>query len=57
MQLLNVALPKGRLGEKVYRLLAQAGCPCPSLLEESRRLIFEMSTSSPTWDWGAAGCA
>ena len=39
--MLNVALPKGRLGEKVYSMFAQAGYPCPSLLENNRKLIFE----------------
>ena len=38
---LNVALPKGRLGEKAYRVLAEAGFPCPEMLEENRKLIFE----------------
>ncbi len=38
--MLNIALPKGRLGEKVYRLLADLGYSCPELLEEGRRLIF-----------------
>ena len=38
---LNVALPKGRLGEKVYAMFASAGFPCPALLENSRKLIFE----------------
>ena len=27
--MLNIALPKGRLGDKVYGLLAGAGCGCP----------------------------
>ena len=31
---LSVALPKGRLGEKVYRLLATAGFDCPGVLED-----------------------
>ena len=26
---MNVALPKGRLGERVYGLLKNAGFPCP----------------------------
>ena len=51
MRLLNIALPKGRLGEKVYRLLAQAGYPCPSLLEESRRLIFENAEEGVRYFW------
>ena len=29
----NVALPKGRLGEKVYDIFASAGYECPSILE------------------------
>lgn len=37
---MNIALPKGRLGEKVYRLLADLGYQCPDLLDEGRRLIF-----------------
>ena len=51
MRLLNIALPKGRLGEKVYRLLAQAGYPCPSLLKESRRLIFENAEEGVRYFW------
>ncbi len=38
--MLNIALPKGRLGDKVYRMLAELGYSCPELLEEGRRLIF-----------------
>lgn len=40
-QMLNVALPKGRLGEKVYDMFEKAGFPCPSIKEDNRRLIFE----------------
>ena len=39
--MINVALPKGRLGEKVYTMFDQAGYPCPSILENNRKLIFE----------------
>ena len=39
--MINVALPKGRLGEKVYAMFAEAGYECPALLEPSRKLIFE----------------
>lgn len=40
--MLNVALPKGRLGEKVYRLFEQLGLDCRDLLEENtRKLVFE----------------
>ena len=40
-KMLNVALPKGRLGDKVYSLFTEAGFECPSILENSRKLIFE----------------
>ncbi len=39
--MLNVALPKGRLGEKVYEMFARAGFPCLAVLEKGRKLIFE----------------
>lgn len=39
---INVALPKGRLGRKVYQMFADAGFECPELLEESRKLILKM---------------
>ena len=29
--MLNVALPKGRLGEKAYEIMARAGYDCPEL--------------------------
>ena len=39
--MLNIALPKGRLGDKVYRLLEASGFACPEIMEESRKLVFE----------------
>jgi len=39
--MLNVALPKGRLGDKVYALLADAGFGCGEEPGESRRLVVE----------------
>lgn len=40
--MISVALPKGRLGDKVYEMLAAAGYECPELLDKkSRRLVFE----------------
>ena len=39
--ILNVALPKGRLGQKVYDMFAKSGFECPEILEDSRKLIFE----------------
>lgn len=39
--MLQIALPKGRLGEKVYRLFESMGYACPELLSDTRKLIFE----------------
>ena len=39
--MLDIALPKGRLGEKVYAMFEAAGFECPSIREENRKLIFE----------------
>ena len=39
--MLNIALPKGRLGDRVYQLLASAGYDCREAFDESRRLVFE----------------
>ena len=40
-EMLNIALPKGRLGEKVYAMFEKAGFPCPAIHEDNRKLIFE----------------
>lgn len=39
--MIKVALPKGRLGNKVYALLERAGYSCPELFSDNRKLIFE----------------
>ena len=39
-RMLNVALPKGRLGEKVYKMFEEAGYGCPDIFE-GRKLVFE----------------
>lgn len=39
--MLTVALPKGRLGDSVYKALAGAGYACPDMTADSRRLVFE----------------
>lgn len=50
--MLNVALPKGRLGEKVYRMFEKAGYGCPSLLEKgTRKLIFENEETDVRYFW------
>ncbi len=38
--MLNIALPKGRLGEKVCRLFAKSGYEFPGMLDNNRRLVF-----------------
>ena len=49
--MLNVALPKGRLGEKVYAMFEKAGFPCPSILENNRKLIFENPEKGVRYFW------
>ena len=49
--MINIALPKGRLGEKVYAMFAQAGYECPALLENSRKLIFENPEAGVRYFW------
>lgn len=49
--MLNIALPKGRLGEKVYSLLAEAGYECPSILEKNRKLTFENEKKGIRYFW------
>ena len=49
--MINIALPKGRLGEKVYAMFAAAGYECPSLLEPSRKLIFENPEAGVRYFW------
>ena len=39
--MLNVALPKGRLGDKVYDLLARIGYGCPEDHNATRKLVVE----------------
>jgi ATP phosphoribosyltransferase len=50
-RILNIALPKGRLGEKVYAMFEEAGYPCPALLENSRKLIFENPEAGVRYFW------
>ena len=49
--MLNIALPKGRLGEKVYDIFAAAGYECPSIREPNRRLIFENEAAGVRYFW------
>ena len=49
--MVNVALPKGRLGEKVYDLFEKAGYPSPSIRENNRRLLFENDALGVRYFW------
>ena len=49
--MLNIALPKGRLGEKVYRMFEESGYGCPGILEDSRRLVFENKDRGVRYFW------
>ena len=49
--MLNVALPKGSLGEKVYAMFEKAGFPCPAIYENSRKLIFENEEAGVRYFW------
>ena len=49
--MLNVALPKGRLGEKVYSRFEKAGFECPSIKENNRKLIFENKEVGVRYFW------
>ena len=49
--MINVALPKGRLGEKALGVFEKAGYECPSIHEESRKLIFENAEKQVRYFW------
>ena len=36
--MINIALPKGRLGEKAYRMLKNSGYECPAIEDPGRKL-------------------
>ena len=51
MKMLNIALPKGRLGEKAYGIFEKIGCGCPEIREDSRKLIFENEETGVRYFW------
>ena len=51
MEMIHIALPKGRLGEKVYARFKAAGYPCPAIEEENRKLIFENPEAGVCYFW------
>ena len=50
-KMINIALPKGRLGEKACAIFEEAGYECPSIHEESRKLIFENAEVGVRYFW------
>ena len=48
---LRIALPKGRLGEKVYSMFAAAGYGCDEILQQSRKLIFTNEEKGVSYFW------
>lgn len=50
-QMISVALPKGRLGESVYKLFDEIGYGCPEIMENSRKLIFENKENCVSYFW------
>lgn len=48
---LNIALPKGRLGEKAYEMLEKIGYGCTGMNDGSRRLIFEDEGGAARYFW------
>lgn len=49
--MLNIALAKGRLGEKVYAMFEKAGYECPSIKEPNRKLIFTNEEVGVSYFW------
>ena len=50
-KMINIALPKGRLGEKTYQKFKAAGFECPEIETDSRKLIFENAEKGVRFFW------
>ena len=50
-EMIDIALPKGRLGEQVYAMFAAAGFDCPALQDPGRRLVFENEAAGVRYFW------
>ena len=48
---LNIALPKGRLGDQSYGLLRAAGLGCPELEDPGRKLVFTNPENLVRYFW------
>ena len=51
MDWINIALPKGRLGEKAYAMLKNSGYECPAIEDPGRKLIFENPAKMVRYFW------
>ncbi len=49
--MINIALPKGRLGSRVLELFEKAGYECPSIHENNRKLVFENKELGVRYFW------
>lgn len=49
--MINIALPKGRLGEKAYNLLSKVGYKCDEYDENSRKLVFRDEDGGVSYFW------
>lgn len=49
--MINIALPKGRLGETVYDILEKNGYGCREIRENTRKLIFEDEKNMVRYFW------
>lgn len=50
-KMISVALPKGRLGDKVYKMFKEAGYACAEEHEDSRKLVFENKEAGIRYFW------
>ena len=51
MDWINIALPKGRLGEKAYGMLKNSCYECPAIEDPGRKLIFENPEKGVRYFW------
>ena len=49
--MINIALPKGRLGEKAYKLMEKAGFGCSEYSESVRKLVFRDKQNGISLFW------
>ena len=48
---INIALPKGRLGNKIYELFEKSGYACAEIKEDNRKLVFENKRKKIRFFW------